>query len=146
MNDIIFISQIYRMKHVTSQLSEHSCAVWYCLLFDIICSLILSADLIWSAIWYHSQFDIMCNLILCAIWYCLHSFILFFLFNLNCTFISLYIFRLEHALLILYFFHYIVTENGDFLFKRDICYEYDSGSQTIWHWQLVSLHAKVCEL
>src|SRR5436190_13774003 len=61
------------MKHVTSQLSEHSC---------------------------------------------LHSFILFFLFNLNCAFTSLYIFKLEHALLILYFLHYIVTENDDIFQKK----------------------------
>ena len=45
----------------------------------------------------------LCSLILCAVWYCLHLLILFFLFNLNCTFTSLYILRLEHALLILYF-------------------------------------------
>ena len=134
------------MKHMILQLSEYSCAVWYCLQFDIICSLILSADLIWSAVWYHSQFDIIHSLILCVIWYCLHSFILFFLFNLNCTFTSLYISRLEHALLILYFFHYIVIKSSDFLFKRDICYRYDSSSQTTWCQQLVSSHTKVCKL
>ena len=69
-----------------------------------LCSLILSADLIWFAVWYHLQFDIVsrfdmiCSLILCAIWYCLYSFILFFLFNLNCASTSLYILRLKHAL------------------------------------------------
>ena len=64
------------------------------------------------------QFDIICSLILCVIWYCLHSFILFFLFNLNCASTSLYIFRLEHALLILHFLHYIVIENND-IFQKE---------------------------
>ena len=64
------------------------------------------------------QFDIICSLILCVIWYCLHSFILFFLFNFNYTFTSLYILKLEHALLILYFLHYIVTENDD-IFQKE---------------------------
>src|SRR5204863_8992677 len=50
---------------------------------------------------------------------CLHSFILFFLFNLNCAFTSLYILRLEHALLILYFLYYIVTE-GDDIFQKEV--------------------------
>src|SRR5947207_4831030 len=49
---------------------------------------------------------------------CLHSFILFFLFNLNCASTSLYIFRLEHALLILYFLHYIVTKSDDIFQKK----------------------------
>ena len=71
--------------------------------FDIIHSLILLVGLISSAVWYHPQFDINRSLILCAIWYCLHSFILFFLFNLNCASTSLYIFRLKHTFLILYF-------------------------------------------
>ena len=128
------------------------CAVWYCPQSDIIRGLILLVGLISSAvwycwqIWYDLQFDIICSLILCVIWYCLYSFILFFLFNLNCASTSLYIFRLEHAFLILYFFHYIVTESDDFFFKKNICYEYDSDSQTTWCQQLVSSHAKVCEL
>ena len=132
---------MYWMKHMTLQLSEHSClhsficslissAVWYHLQFDIvsefdiICSLILSAGLISCAVWYcwqvwyDLQFDIICSLILCAVWYCLHSFILFFLFNLNCAFISLYILRLEHALLILYFLHYIVIKSDD-IFQKE---------------------------
>ena len=64
------------------------------------------------------QFDIIHNLILCVIWYCLHSFILFFLFNFNYASTSLYIFKLEHALLILYFLYYIVTENDD-IFQKE---------------------------
>ena len=88
---------MYWMKHVISQLSEHSCAVWY-----------------------HSQFDIIHSLILCAVWYCLHSLILFFLFNLNCASTSLYILRLEHALLILYFLHYIVIKNDDIFQKKHL--------------------------
>ena len=92
---------VYWMKHVISQLSEHSCAVWYC----------------WQ-IWYDLQFDIICSLILCAVWYCLHSFILFFLFNFNCASTSFYILRLEHAFLILYFLHYIVTESDDIFSKE----------------------------
>ena len=87
----IHLVSVYWMKHITFQLSEHSCAVWYC-----------------QQIWYDLQFDIIRSLILCVIWYCLHSFILFFLFNSNCASTSLYISRLEHALLILYFFHYQV--------------------------------------
>ena len=74
----------------------HSSAVWYC-----------------QQIWYNLQFNIICNLILCVVWYCLYSFILFFLFNFNCAFTNLYILKLKHALLILYFLHYIVTENDD---------------------------------
>ena len=114
--------------------------------FNIICSLISSAVWYCWQIWYDLQFDIICSLILCVIWYCLHSFILFFLFNLNCASTSFYISRLEHALLILYFFHYIVIKSSNFLFKRDICYRYDSSSQTTQCWQLVSLHAKACKL
>ena len=77
----------------------------------------------WST-WFFScqnavlQFDIICSLILCVIWYCLHSFILFFLFNLNCAFINLYIFKLKHTLLILYFLHYIVIKNDDIFQKK----------------------------
>ena len=74
------------------------------------------------------QFDIVCSLISFTVWYCLHSFILFFLFNFNCASTSLYIFRLEHALLILYFLHYIVIESNDIFQKRDICYEYMTSS------------------
>src|SRR6266487_3422921 len=48
---------------------------------------------------------------------CLHSFILFSLFNPNCAPTSLYILRLEHALLILYFLHYIVTKSNDIFQK-----------------------------
>src|SRR5947207_15260179 len=48
---------------------------------------------------------------------CLHSFILFSLFNPNCASTSLYILRIKHALLILYFLHYIVTE-GDDIFQK----------------------------
>src|SRR6266513_2754030 len=49
---------------------------------------------------------------------CLHSFILFFLFNLNCASTSLYILRLKHTLLILYFLYYIVTESDD-IFQKE---------------------------
>src|SRR5947207_3373174 len=49
---------------------------------------------------------------------CLHSFILFYLFNLNCTFTSFYIIRLEHALLILYFLHYIIIKSDD-IFQKE---------------------------
>ena len=49
---------------------------------------------------------------------CLHSFILFFLFNLNCAFTSLYILKLEHAFLILYFLHYIVIKSDD-IFQKE---------------------------
>ena len=91
-----------------------------------LCSLIL------FAVWYHSQFDIVdefdiiCSLILCVIWYCLHSFILFFLFNLNCASTSLYILKLEHALLILYFLSLYSHQEWWHFFKRDICYRYSA--------------------
>src|SRR5436190_19217529 len=49
---------------------------------------------------------------------CLHSFILVFLFNLNCASTSLYIFKLKHTLLILYFLHYIVIKNDDIFQKK----------------------------
>src|SRR5436190_22649348 len=49
---------------------------------------------------------------------CLYSFILFYLFNFNCTFTSLYILRLKHALLILYFLHYIIIESDD-IFQKE---------------------------
>ena len=135
---------VYWMKHVTFQLSEHSCAVWYHSQSDIICDLILSADLISSAvwycwqIWYDLQFDIIHSLILCAVWYYLHSFILFFLFNLNCTFTSLYILRLEHALLILYFLHYIITESDD-IFQKEA---FVMNMMLSWH--LISLNYSLC--
>ena len=70
MNNIIFISQIYRMKHMIFQLSECSCAVWYYSQSDIIHDLILLMSLISSAvwycwqIWYDLQFDIIYSLIL----------------------------------------------------------------------------------
>ena len=86
--------------------------------FDIIHSSISSAIWYCWQIWYDLQFDIIHSLILCVIWYCLYSFILFFLFNLNCAFTSLYIFRLEHALLILYFLHYIIIKNNDIFQKK----------------------------
>ena len=54
-----------------------------------------------------------------------YSFILFFLFNLNCASTNFYILRLEHTLLILYFLHYIVIKSNDIFQKRDICYRYD---------------------
>ena len=68
----------------------------------------------------------LCSLILCVIWYCLHSFILFFLFNLNCTSTSLYILRLEHTLLILYFLSLYSHWEWWHFFKRDICYRYET--------------------
>src|SRR5437773_11306935 len=49
---------------------------------------------------------------------CLHSFILFYLFNFNCASTSLYILKLEHALLILYFLHYIIIESDD-IFQKE---------------------------
>src|SRR5438046_10195712 len=49
---------------------------------------------------------------------CLHSFILFYLFNFNHASTNLYIFKLEHACLILYFLHYIVIENDD-IFQKE---------------------------
>src|SRR5204863_508123 len=81
------------MKHVTLQLSEHSC---------------------------------------------LHSFILFFLFNPNCAPTSLYILRLEHALLILYFLHYIVTEGNDIFQKGAFV------TNTVLPWLLVSPDYSPC--
>src|SRR5438046_10102870 len=81
------------MKHMTSQLSEHSC---------------------------------------------LHSFILFYLFNLNCASTSLYIFRLEHALLILYFLHYIVIKNNDIFQKGAFVMD----MMLLWH--LVSSDYSLC--
>ena len=122
-HDIHSVS-VYWMKHMILQLSECSCAVWYYSQSDIIHDLILLTDLILSAvwycwqIWYDLQFDIIHSLILCVIWYYLHSFILFFLFNFNCTFTSFYILRLEHALLILYFLHYIVIKSDDIFQKK----------------------------
>ena len=124
MTSHIHLISVYWMKHVTPQLPGRSCAVWYRPQSDIIRGLILLAGLISSAVWYcrqvwyDLQFDIIRSLILCAVWYCLHSFILFSLFNPNCAPTSLYILRLEHALLILYFLHYIVTV-GDDIFSKE---------------------------
>ena len=72
------------------------------------------------------QFDIICSLILCVIWYCLHSFILFFLFNFNYASSSFHIFRLEHTLLILYFLSLYSHWEWWHFFKRGICYKYDT--------------------
>src|SRR5947207_9635179 len=69
---------------------------------------------------------------------CLHSFILFFLFNFNCASTSLYILRLEHALLILYFLHYIVTESDD-IFQKEA---FVTDMMPPWH--LVSPNYSPC--
>ena len=79
-----------------------------------------------------------CNLISSAVWYCLHSFILFFLFNLNCTSTSLYILKLELAFLILYFFHYIVIKNDDIFQKETFV------TNMMLSWHLVSLNYSSC--
>ena len=82
---------MYWMKHVISQLSECSCAVWYHLQSDIICSLILLADLIWSAVWYHSQFDIMSDLILSILIYSIFlSYFNFISLQSYCSFIQFF--------------------------------------------------------
>ena len=59
---------------------------------------------------------------------CLHSFILFFLFNFNCASMSLYILRLDHALLILYFLSLYSHQGRWHFFKRGICYGYSAAT------------------
>ena len=73
---ILILNEACDFSAVRTQLcSLISSAIWYhsqfdiVSRFDIICSLILLADLIWFAVWYHLQFDIMCDLILSAVWY-----------------------------------------------------------------------------
>ena len=81
---------------------------------------------------------ISCNLILCVIWYCLYSFILFFLFNFNCAFTNLYIFKLKHTLLILYFLYYIVIKSNDIFQKETFV------TDMMLSWHLVSLNYSSC--
>src|SRR5438034_421469 len=69
---------------------------------------------------------------------CLYLFILFYLFNFNCTSTSLYILRLEHALLILYFLHYIITESND-IFQKEA---FVMNMMSLQH--LVSLNYSLC--
>ena len=108
---------VYWMKHMTFQLSEHSCAVWYCSQSDIICDLILLTDLIWSAVWYHLQFDIMSDLILSTL---IHSIFLSYLNFISlqsyCSFILFF-----HALAAFY-----CHQEQQHFSKRDICYKYNA--------------------
>ena len=109
-HDIHFIS-VYRIKHMTSHI--HSVFMYW---MKHVISHIHSVFMYWMK---HVTFQLSeCS--------CLHSFILFYLFNLNHTSTSLYILRLEHTFLILYFLHYIVTKSNDIFQKKSICYRYDA--------------------
>ena len=112
----VTINLLLKKQHCKSKQTAWN--IWFLLFIQYSCTK-------WS-MWFSScqnatvQFNIVCSLISSAVWYCLHSFILFFLFNLNCASTSLYILKLEHALLILYFLHHIVIKSDDIFKKRHL--------------------------